>query len=159
MFAFLRIQMNNIEIDNIKEISLLVVMDSIKLNKTVVYHDLFLLWSQAFENMDIPIYMVFPDHKDELYSFYRFYNTDIHYISDVGFINQLGCAQEKNVFGKKYNVIFPRMYVVHDHYLSFEQKRINNEMIKKLYIKIIEIKFEKFIKKIKNSVDIPNILW
>ena len=42
MFAFLRIQMNNIEIDNIKEISLLVVMDSIKLNKTVVYHDLFL---------------------------------------------------------------------------------------------------------------------
>lgn len=51
------------------------------------------------------------------------------------------------------------MYVVHDHYLSFEQKRINNEMIKKLYLKAIEIKFEKFIKKIKNSVDIPNILW
>ena len=159
MFAFLRIQMNNVEIDNIKEISLLVVMDSIKLNKTVVYHDLFWLWSQAFENMDIPIYMVFPDHKDELYSFYRFYNTDIHYISDVGFINQLGCAQEKNVFGKKYKVISPRMYVIYNEKLIEEQKRINNKSIKKLYIKALELKFEIFIKKIKNSVDIPNILW
>lgn len=127
--------MNNIEIDNIKEISLLVVMDSIKLNKTVVYHDLFLLWSQAFENMDI------------------------HYISDVGFINQLGCAQEKNVFGKKYKVISPRMYVICNEKLIEEQKRINNKSIKKLYIKALELKFEKFIKKIKNSVDIPNILW
>ena len=83
----------------------------------------------------------------------------IHYVSDPILIDRLNCTKEKFVFGKKYNVIFPRMYVVHDHYLSFEQKRINNEMIKKLYIKAIEIKFEKFIKKIKNSVDIPNILW
>ena len=43
--------------------------------------------------------------------------------------------------------------------LIFEQKRINNKNIKKLYIKAIELKFEIFIKKIKNSVDIPNILW
>ena len=152
-------KIEKIQIPNIKDTSLLVVLDSIELEKTVVYHDLFLLWSQAFENMDLPIYMVFPDHKDELYSFYRFYNTDIHYISDVGFINQLGCAQEKNVFGKKYKVILPRMYVIYNEKLIEEQKRINNKSIKKLYIKALELKFEKFIKKIKNSVDIPNILW
>ena len=51
------------------------------------------------------------------------------------------------------------MYVVHNGYLFEEQKRINNKAIKKLYIKSLELKFENFIKKIKNSVDIPNILW
>ena len=38
-------------------------------------------------------------------------------------------------------------------------QRINNKTIKKLYIKALELKFENFIKKIKNSVDIPDILW
>lgn len=71
----------------------------------------------------------------------------------------MGCAQEKNVFGKKYKVISPRMYIIYNEKLIEEQKRINNKSIKKLYIKALELKFEKFIKKIKNSVDIPNILW
>lgn len=39
------------------------------------------------------------------------------------------------------------------------KKEINNKTIKKLYIKALELKFENFIKKIKNSVDIPDILW
>ena len=60
---------------------------------------------------------------------------------------------------KKYSVILSKMYVVHNGYLFEEQKRINNKTIKKLYIKALELKFENFIKKIKNSVDIPNILW
>lgn len=51
------------------------------------------------------------------------------------------------------------MYVVHDKKLVNEQKRMNNKMIKKLYIRALELKFENFIKKIKNSVDIPNNLW
>ena len=56
-------------------------------------------------------------------------------------------------------MILSKMYVVHNGYLFEEQKRINNKAIKKLYIKALELKFENFIKKIKNSVDIPNILW
>ena len=151
--------MKNIEINNIKETALLVILDSIELEKTMTHHDLFLLWSKAFEDMGIPVYLVFPDDVENLRKFYRFYNTDIHYISDIELIKRLDCIQEKVVFGKKYRVILPKMYVVHDKKLVNEQKRINNKMIKKLYIKVIEIKFEKFIKKIKNSVDIPNILW
>lgn len=151
--------MKNIEINNIKETALLVILDSIELEKTVTHHDLFLLWSKAFEDMGIPIYLVFPDDVENLRKFYRFYNTDIHYISDIELIKRLDCIQEKVVFGKKYRVILPKMYVVHDKKLVNEQKRINNKMIKKLYIRALELKFEKFIKKIKNSVDIPNNLW
>ena len=151
--------MKNIEINNIKETALLVILDSIELEKTMTHHDLFLLWSKAFEDMGIPVYLVFPDDVENLRKFYRFYNTDIHYISDIELIKRLDCIQEKVVFGKKYRVILPKMYVVHDKKLVNEQKRINNKSIKKLYIKALELKFEKFIKKIKNSVDIPNILW
>ena len=151
--------MKNIEINNIKETALLVILDSIELEKTMTHHDLFLLWSKAFEDMGIPVYLVFPDDVENLRKFYRFYNTDIHYISDIELIKRLDCIQEKVVFGKKYRVILPKMYVVHDKKLVNEQKRINNKMIKKLYIKALELKFEKFIKKIKNSVDIPNNLW
>ena len=151
--------MKNIEINNIKETALLVILDSIELEKTMTHHDLFLLWSKAFEDMGIPVYLVFPDDVENLRKFYRFYNTDIHYISDIELIKRLDCIQEKVVFGKKYRVILPKMYVVHDKKLVNEQKRINNKMIKKLYIRVLELKFEKFIKKIKNSVDIPNILW
>lgn len=151
--------MKNIEINNIKETALLVILDSIELEKTMTHHDLFLLWSKAFEDMGIPIYLVFPDDVENLREFYRFYNTDIHYISDIELIKRLDCIQEKVVFGKKYRVILPKMYVVHDKKLVNEQKRINNKMIKKLYIRALELKFEKFIKKIKNSVDIPNNLW
>lgn len=151
--------MKNIEINNIKETALLVILDSIELDKTMSHHDLFLLWSKAFEDMGIPIYLVFPDDVENLREFYRFYNTDIHYISDIELIKRLDCIQEKVVFGKKYRVILPKMYVVHDKKLVNEQKRINNKMIKKLYIRALELKFEKFIKKIKNSVDIPNNLW
>lgn len=151
--------MKNIEINNIKETALLVILDSIELEKTMTHHDLFLLWSKAFEDMDIPVYLVFPDDVENLRKFYRFYNTDIHYISDIELIKRLDCIQEKVVFGKKYRVILPKMYVVHDKKLVNEQKRINNKMIKKLYIRALELKFEKFIKKIKNSVDIPNNLW
>lgn len=151
--------MNNIEINNIKETALLVILDSVELEKTMSYHDLFLLWSKAFENVGIPIYIVFPDDVMKLKKFYRFYNTDIHYISDVDLIERLDCVQEKVVFGKKYRVILSKMYVVYDKKLVNEQKRINNKMIKKLYIRALELKFENFIKKIKNSVDIPNNLW
>ena len=151
--------MKNIEINNIKETALLVILDSIELEKTMTHHDLFLLWSKAFEDMGIPVYLVFPDDVENLREFYRFYNTDIHYISDIELIKRLDCIQEKVVFGKKYRVILPKMYVVHDKKLVNEQKRINNKMIKKLYIRALELKFEKFIKKIKNSVDIPNNLW
>lgn len=151
--------MKNIEINNIKETALLVILDSIELDKTMSHHDLFLLWSKAFEDMGIPIYLVFPDDVENLREFYRLYNTDIHYISDIELIKRLDCIQEKVVFGKKYRVILPKMYVVHDKKLVNEQKRINNKMIKKLYIRALELKFEKFIKKIKNSVDIPNNLW
>ena len=151
--------MKNIEINNIKETALLVILDSIELEKTMTHHDLFLLWSKAFEDMGIPVYLVFPDDVENLRKFYRFYNTDIHYISDIELIKRLDCIQEKVVFGKKYRVILPKMYVVHDKKLVNEQKRINNKMIKKLYIRVLELKFEKFIKKIKNSVDIPNNLW
>lgn len=152
-------KIETIKLYNIKETSLLVVLDSIELEKTMRYHDLFLLWTPNFKKMGIPIYLIFPDSKEKLHKSNQIYNMYIHYVSDPILIDRLNCTKEKFVFGKKYNVIFPRMYVVHDHYLSFEQKRINNEMIKKLYLKVIEIKFEKFIKKIKNSVDIPNILW
>lgn len=151
--------MKNIEINNIKETALLVILDSIELEKTMTHHDLFLLWSKAFEDMGIPVYLVFPDDVENLRKFYRFYNTDIHYISDIELIKRLDCIQEKVVFGKKYRVILPKMYVVYDKKLVNEQKRINNKMIKKLYIRALELKFEKFIKKIKNSVDIPNNLW
>ena len=151
--------MKNIDINNIKETALLVILDSIELEKTMTHHDLFLLWSKAFEDMGIPVYLVFPDDVENLRKFYRFYNTDIHYISDIELIKRLDCIQEKVVFGKKYRVILPKMYVVHDKKLVNEQKRINNKMIKKLYIRALELKFEKFIKKIKNSVDIPNNLW
>ena len=151
--------MKNIEINTIKETALLVILDSIELEKTMTHHDLFLLWSKAFEDMGIPVYLVFPDDVENLRKFYRFYNTDIHYISDIELIKRLDCIQEKVVFGKKYRVILPKMYVVHDKKLVIEQKRINNKMIKKLYIRALELKFENFIKKIKNSVDIPNNLW
>ena len=152
-------KIEKIQIPNIKDTSLLVVLDSIELEKTLGYHDLFLLWSPTFQKAGIPIYIVFPDDVMKLKKFYRFYNTDIHYISDVDLIERLDCVQEKVVFGKKYRVILPKMYVVHDKKLVNEQKRINNKMIKKLYIRALELKFENFIKKIKNSVDIPNILW
>lgn len=116
--------MNNIEINNIKETALLVILDSVELEKTMSHHDLFLLWSKAFENVGIPIYIVFPDDVMKLKKFYRFYNTDIHYISDVDLIERLDCVQEKVVFGKKYRVILPKMYVVHDKKLVNEQKRV-----------------------------------
>ena len=152
-------EIEKIQIPNIKDTSLLVVLDSIELEKTLGYHDLFLLWSPTFQKAGIPVYIVFPDDVMKLKKFYRFYNTDIHYISDVDLIERLDCVQEKVVFGKKYRVILPKMYVVHDKKLVNEQKRINNKMIKKLYIRALELKFENFIKKIKNSVDIPNNLW
>ena len=152
-------KIEKIQIPNIKDTSLLVVLDSIELEKTLGYHDLFLLWSPTFQKAGISVYIVFPDDVMKLKKFYRFYNTDIHYISDVDLIERLDCVQEKVVFGKKYRVILPKMYVVHDKKLVNEQKRINNKMIKKLYIRALELKFENFIKKIKNSVDIPNNLW
>ena len=151
--------MNNIEINNIKETALLVILDSVELEKTMSHHDLFLLWSKAFENVGIPIYIVFPDESKQLKEYCQYYNTYIHYVSDLELIKRLDCIQEKIVFGKKYSVILSKMYVVHNGYLLEEQKRINNKTIKKLYIKALELKFENFIKKIKNSVDIPNILW
>ena len=95
--------MKNIEINNIKETALLVILDSIELDKTMSHHDLFLLWSKAFEDMGIPIYLVFPDDVENLREFYRLYNTDIHYISDIELIKRLDCIQEKVVFGKKGN--------------------------------------------------------
>ena len=141
--------MNNIEINNIKETALLVILDSVELEKTMSHHDLFLLWSKAFENVGIPIYIVFPDEPNRLKEYCQCYNTYIHYVSDLELIKRLDCIQEKIVFGKKYSVILSKMYVVHNGYLFEEQKRINNKTIKKLYIKALELKFENFIKKIK----------
>ena len=42
-------KIEKIQIPNIKDTSLLVVLDSIELEKTLGYHDLFLLWSPTFQ--------------------------------------------------------------------------------------------------------------
>ena len=142
-------KIEKIQIPNIKDTSLLVVLDSIELEKTLGYHDLFLLWSPTFQKAGIPVYIVFPDESKQLKEYSRYYNTYIHYVSDLELIKRLDCIQEKIVFGKKYSVILSKMYVVHNGYLLEEQKRINNKTIKKLYIKALELKFENFIKKLK----------
>ena len=128
-------KIEKIQIPNIKDTSLLVVLDSIELEKTLGYHDLFLLWSLTFQKAGIPVYIVFPDESKQLKEYCRYYNTYIHYVSDLELIKRLDCIQEKIVFGKKYSVILSKMYVVHNGYLLEEQKRINNKTIKKLYIK------------------------
>ena len=142
-------KIEKIQIPNIKDTSLLVVLDSIELEKTLGYHDLFLLWSPTFQKAGIPVYIVFPDEPNQLKEYCQYYNTYIHYVSDFELIKRLDCIQEKIVFGKKYSVILSKMYVVHNGYLFEEQKRINNKAIKKLYIKALELKFENFIKKLK----------
>ena len=152
-------KIEKIQISNIKDISLLVALDSIELEKTLGYHDLFLLWSPTFQKAGILVFIVFPVVSEQLKEYCQYYNTYIYYFSDLELIKRLDCIQEKIVFGKKYSVILSKMYVVHNGNLLEEQKRINNKTIKKLYIKALELKFENFIKKIKNSVDIPNILW
>ena len=151
-------KLNNIQFD-IKETVLFVILDSIHYNKTLNYHDLFLLWDKEFEKVNIPIYLIFPDSEKHLQVLQNPYHPNIHYISNIDWIQKLDCIQEKFVFGKKYTMILPKMYILHNHFLVEEQKRINNKTIKHLYIKAIELKFEIFLKKIKNSVDIPNILW
>ena len=47
-------KIEKIQISNIKDISLLVALDSIELEKTLGYHDLFLLWSPTFQKAGIP---------------------------------------------------------------------------------------------------------
>ena len=54
-------KIEKIQIPNIKDTSLLVVLDSIELEKTLGYHDLFLLWSPTFQKAGIPVYIVFLD--------------------------------------------------------------------------------------------------
>lgn len=151
-------QKNNIQL-NIEETALFVILDSIHYDKTLNYHDLFLLWDKEFEKVQIPIYIVFPDSENHIQKLKNSYHSNIHYISNIEWIQKLDCIQDKLVFGKKYTMILPKMYILHNHFLIEEQKRINNKTIKSLYIKSIELKFEIFLKKIKNSVDIPNILW
>ena len=51
-------KIEKIQIPNIKDTSLLVVLDSIELEKTLGYHDLFLLWSPTFQKAGIPVYIV-----------------------------------------------------------------------------------------------------
>lgn len=113
-------KIEKIQIPNIKDTSLLVVLDSIELEKTLGYHDLFLLWSPTFQKAGIPIYIVFPDEPNRLKEYCQCYNTYIHYVSDLELIKRLDCIQEKIVFGKKYSVILSKMYVVHNGYL-FEE--------------------------------------
>ena len=59
-------KIEKIQISNIKDISLLVALDSIELEKTLGYHDLFLLWSPTFQKAGIPVYIVFPDESEQL---------------------------------------------------------------------------------------------
>ena len=150
---------NLIYIHNIKETAALIVLDSIELEKTLAYHDLFLLWEPLFKKNNIPIYIIFPDTAERLRRVCQTYHTNLKYISNPDLIHLLDCEKEKMVYGKKYAVILPKMYVIHEERLLCEQKRINNNTIKELYIKALELKFEKYIKKIKNCVDIQNILW
>lgn len=150
---------DSIYIHNIKETAILVLLDSVELEKTLTYHDLFLIWEPLFQKNNVPVYIVFPDTAEQLRRFSQVYHTNLKYISNPDLIQRLDCKKEKIVFGKKYTVILPKMYVVHDERLFFEQKRINKNSIKELYIKALELKFEKYIKKIKNCVDIQNILW
>lgn len=93
-------KIEKIQISNIKDISLLVALDSIELEKTLGYHDLFLLWSPTFQKAGIPVYIVFPDESEQLKEYCQYYNTYIHYVSDLELIKRLDCIQEKIVFGK-----------------------------------------------------------
>lgn len=92
----------SIKLYNIKETSILVVLDSIGLEKTLAYHDMFLLWSPTFKNVDIPVYLIFPDTIKELNNpnNKKNFNAFIHYVSDPMLIERLNCVQEKFVFGK-----------------------------------------------------------
>ena len=89
-------KIEKIQIPNIKDTSLLVVLDSIELEKTLGYHDLFLLWSPTFQKAGIPVYIVFPDESKQLKEYCQYYNTYIHYVSDLELIKAIGLYPRKD---------------------------------------------------------------
>ncbi len=148
-----------IDLSKINEPIFCVTLDSLKTEKSLNYHDTFLLWQESFDTFRIPIIMITPDSEEYLNKIKRMYHSNIEYAQDIDSFKDLGSITNKNVYGKDYQIIQSAMYVLVNGKVIHSSKRIHNESIKKLYIKAIHCKTKIFLKNLKNSVDIPSNLW
>lgn len=136
-----------------------VTLDSLKSEKALNYHDTLLLWQNSFDEFHIPIFIITPDMQEDLIFLKKIYHSNFEYTQDIDAFKELGSIMNKHVYGKEYQIIKSAMYVLMNGKIIDSSKRIHNESIKKLYIKAIECKVKIFLKKFKNSVDIPSNLW
>lgn len=148
-----------IELENYAHLFVCVILDSLKREKALNYHDTLLTWQESFENFKIPILIVTPDDDTFLHGIKTKYHSNMEYAQNIDSIESLDCLIEKNVYGKKYTLICSSMFIMHNHKNIYSIKQINNKQIKSLYIKAVEKKIKLFLKNLKNSVDIPSNLW
>lgn len=135
---------------NQENIFLLVFIDNLYTQKGLGYHDILLSWQEDFKKIEVPVYVVNTNTTNANKIVKEIYKSKLEYISclDYSIFVDFDAYKTKMIFGKKYQVIYPYMYIIYDKKVYKQYKRISSDSIKKLFLELMEIQRKRFIKNI-----------
>ncbi len=132
-----------------EELCVVVVTDSLTLEKSMRVHDILYRWQNDFKKINIPIYIVTPNRMEWSYSDWFTYV----YSPDYSCFKELQAYKKKNVYGKDHWIVYSYIFVYQDGKIVDQVKRITNKSVGNLYLKLLEIRYKEFVKKIQKRFD------
>lgn len=118
-------------------------LSSLKKEKTLEYHDLFLNWQDEFEKMSVPIVLMTQDSQEELDEIKDLYHSRIYYYNGENESIYKKSIKQKFVFGEMREAVQPYMTLFDEGKAVIFQKRINSESIKSFFKDTIRYRAEK----------------
>ena len=127
----------------------LVILDSLFLDKTRKPHDVLLRWQDEFLHLGIPIILL---------------SNDPSYVVHTSFVQYIYCVDEsayryydriveKNVFGETKKVIVPGIFVIQGNRVVKSFNRVNDKSVCEVYLYVLKWWTKKQIKKVKKIID------
>lgn len=129
-------------------------LDTLKMNKSLKYHDMILEEMTYFDTYNIPIYLITPDEQIYLDSIKSFYQSSIHYIGNPtkDYFYSQNLIKNKQVYGKNYEIIYTNLRVYHEERVIYQVNHINVKTLKTAYLKALEQLFQIFKKNFKKML-------
>lgn len=144
--------MNSKELLKLKhdEPYILLFLDCLKKKRSGNYHDLFVSWTNCFQEAQIQVFIVMKkiDDKKELNSHFVYIDN-----CDDEVFDDFHIYQNKYIFGKEHTIYKSCFYVICETKIIKVYKRINQMTLEEALFLAIDKKNEKKDKKIKKMID------
>lgn len=142
---------------NNHDICVIACIESFQTRKGEQYLDFWFQFESYFSKIQVPILLLSRDNVQVCEKMEIMFSTSIlfrHDNEDLFFMTNR-VIKRKLVFGTEKEIVYPYIFVYKDGKEIVQIKRMNEKSIAELFVFVLKIQYQRFLKNFKNMFDIP----